>query len=82
MLRLSLEKPTSKEWQGKGCKASQVKGRLAPIPPEATPTAWEKGAACELNRMLASMHGFGARIVRYTSAKGTTYSGFLTLFGR
>ena len=82
MLRLSLAKPETKEWEGKGCKASQVKGTLAPIPPEATPTAWERGAACELNRMLAPLHGFGLRIVRYTSAKGTTYSGFLTILGR
>lgn len=82
MLGLSLAKPETKEWEGKGCKASQVKGTLSPIPPEATPTAWERGAACELNRMLAPLHGFGLRIVRYTSAKGTTYSGFLTILGR
>ena len=82
MLRLSLAKPEMKEWEVKGCKASQVKGTLAPIPPEATPTAWERGAACELNKMLSSLHGFSLRIVRYTSNKGTTYSGFLTLLGR
>jgi hypothetical protein len=82
MIKASMIKTEPLSWEGKGYIASQTKGQLAPIGENATPSAWERGAACELNRMLAPLHGFGVRIVRYTSDKGTTYSGFLTLFGR
>lgn len=82
MIITSMLTPTIKTWEGKGYAAKQTKGQLAPIGEDATPTAWERGAACELNRMLAPLHGFGVRIVRYTSDKGTTYSGWVTLLGR
>jgi len=82
MIIASMLKPEGKSWEGKGYVAKQTKGQLAPIGEDATPTAWERGAACELNRMLAPLHGFGVRVVRYTSDKGTTYSSWVTLLGR
>jgi hypothetical protein len=82
MIKASMIKTEPLTWEGKGYVADQLKGQLAPIGEDATPTAWERGAACELNRMLTPLHGFGVRVVRYTSDKGTSYSGFLTLLGR